>query len=257
MQGIFTNSVKTAFFTILFLFIGLFIFTKLAGPIPFFVNSIQTTKSSFFYVQGEGEATAVPNTAQFSVGVTKTAANVLDAQNQVNTIISKIQTELKALGVEEKNIKTTNYSVTPQYDFAGGRQSTNGYTVTANLDIKVTPADKANKALDLATAAGANLVGSMQFVLDDETKKKVTQQAREEAIKNAKEKAQSLASAAGISLGKIIDVQETSFDPDPRFGYGGVQMDAKTELAAPQPVSSVSPGESIITSSVSLSYETR
>ncbi len=239
--------------SIVVFFLALFVYTKLAGPIPFSVNSVTTTKQNLFQSQGTGKVTAIPNTAEISFGVTKTAPTVADAQNQVNTATQNILTSLKNLGVDTKDITTTDYSVNPQYNFNTGGQTITGYTVTQNIDVKLSPIEKANKAVDVATADGANLVGGISFTVDDATQKSLTDKARKMAVEDAKQKAQSLADAAGIKLGRIIDVQETTDQPIIRplvmnMAAGSAKSDAvQTQLPA---------GQSIITSSVTISYET-
>lgn len=246
------KELKTPLLTILLIFIGFLVYTKLFGPIPFSVNSIQTTKTNIFHVEGTGKATEVPNTALLSLGVTKTASTVLDAQKQTNSAAEKIINDLKSLGIEDKNIKTTNYSVNPEYNYSVGRQNITGYTVTQNLEVRIKPIDKANQAIDKATADGANLVGGVSFVLDDKAEKDLEDKARLEAVKNAKEKAESLSSAAGIKLGKIVDVQESFTQPAPlRVGLGGTVNAEKVESPT-----NFTPGENTITITVSLSYET-
>ncbi len=247
------RDLRIPFFTILFIFLSFFIFTKIFGPLPFSVNSITTTKTNLFTVSGTGEATAVPDTALVSLGVNKEAPTVETAQNQVNQIINKITDDLKKIGVEEKNIKTTNYSVNPNYDFSTGKQIANGYTVSANIEIKTKPVEKANQAIDIATKDGATQVGRVQFVLNDDTQKKLEDQARIAAIKEAKTKAQSLANAAGIHLGKIVDVQENGNTPQPIFRT--MALDKGAGQAAPPPTE-LSAGENKISVTVSLSYET-
>src|SRR5687768_14574528 len=145
------NSLKTSLFTVLFIFIGLFLFTKLAGPLPFSVTTVTTTKDSLFTAEGTGEATGIPDTALVSFGVMKEAATVEAAKTQVNDVMNTIVNELKKLGVEEKNIKTVNYSVNPNYDYANGRQTLRGYQVSADVQAKLKPVEQANKALDIAT----------------------------------------------------------------------------------------------------------
>lgn len=236
---------------IIFIFLGLFLYTKLVGPIPFSVNSIQTTKANLFNVSGQGKVTGIPDTAQLSLGVTKTASTVADAQEQVNTAANKIIADLKNLGIAEKNIKTTNYSVNPNYDFTrGGTQNITGYTVTQNLEINISPIDIANKAIDAATADGANLVGGINFTFNDKTKKDLENKARTEAVKEAREKAQRLAGATGIRFGKIVDVQESgSFEP-PIFRTQSLEVGKGTADT------SLQPGENSITINITLSYET-
>lgn len=241
--------VLTVFISLL-LFFG---FVKFLGPIPFSVNSISTMKSDSFTVQGVGEATGIPETAQFSVGVTKTATTVEVAQEQTNTAMNTIIEELKKLGIEEKDIKTSNYNVNPNIDFQSGTQRTTGYTVSANLDVTIRDTDKANQALDAATKSGANVVNGVNFVLSDEDKQKLEEEARKEAIKNAKEKAESIANDVGIKLGKIINVAINQDSPVMPF-------DAKLETAnvarGGGTDTQLQPGENKVTVTVSLSYET-
>lgn len=235
---------------ILFFFLCLFVYTKLAGPIPFFVNSVQTTKTDTFQVSGDGNVTAVPNTATISFGVTKQAATVADAQNQTNTVINSIMNKLKGLGVNTKNIKTTDYSVNPNYSL-GDSQTISGYTVTQTVEVKIDPLDKVNKTLDTITAAGANLVGQVSFGFDDTTQQKLEDEARADAVETAKAKADSLAKAAGIHLGSIINVTENPTTPGP------IVFNAAAKLATgdtTQP-SQVTPGENTVTTTVTLSYQ--
>lgn len=245
------NDLKTPFFTVLFIFVGLVLYATFFGAIPFSVNSVTTAKSQPFQATGTGKATAVPNTALVSLGVTTTTNTVLDAQNQTNAAVNKLIDDLKKLGVEEKNIKTTNYSVFPVTDFSGRTQRTTGYTVTQNLEVKVTPIDQANRVVDTATADGANIVGGITFVLDDQTQKKLEDNARKEAVKNAKEKAESLANAAGIRLGRIIDVQE-SFVGKP-IPLRALSVEDSTQPSTP---TTLTPGENTVEITVTLSFET-
>lgn len=238
--------------TVLFIFVCLFGFFKLFGPIPFFVQNVTTTKETLFSVDGKGEVTVIPDTAKVSLGVTKTTLTVQDAQNQVNTIANKITEDIKNLGIKVKDIKTTNYSVNPQYDYRDGKEKITGYSVSTNLEVKLQPIDKANDAIDLATKDGANQVGGIQFIVDDAKQKELEKEARTKAIADAKEKAKSLADAAGIKLGRIVDVKENAQNNYPYPVMKSMAADtsgggAQTEL---------NPGENKITSTVTLSYET-
>lgn len=246
---------RTALLTVLAIFLVFFLYTTFAGPIPFSVQSLQTTKTTLFSVTGTGEITAIPNTAYLTIGVTKTSSTVTDAQSQVNQVANKIITDLKEIGIEEKNIKTTNYSLNPNYDYRSNKQTITGYTATQNLQVKVTPIDKANKAIDLATADGANITGGINFDLDDKTKKDTENKAREAAVKDAKEKAQSLAKTSGIRLGKIVNVEENTSYPRPvAFNKALSSAGSAPEMALDQ--TSITPGQNTITSTVTISYET-
>lgn len=242
---------RISIISILFAFICLFIFFKLFGPIPFFVQNVNTTKESLFTVDGVGEATAIPDTAMISFGVTKTASTVESAKNQVNEIANKITQDLKNLGVDVKDIKSTNYSVNPQYDYSGGAQRLTGYIVDTNMQVRLQPIDKANQAIDITTKDGATSVGGVQFIVNKAKEKDLINEARKKAIAQAKEKAQSLAGAAGMRLGRIVDIKENSQNyPSP----APILMSAE-KAGGGQPTQ-LNPGENKITLTITLSYET-
>jgi len=90
------------------------------------------------------------------------------------------------------------------------------------MEIKVKPIDKANKVVDAATADSANLVGGINFTFSDSLQKSLEQQATQQAVNDAKDKAQNLAGAAGIGLGKIVNVVENSNQPSPLMMTAGV-----------------------------------
>ncbi len=245
------SSLKTPLITVLFIFLSLFFYIKVAGPLPLSVNSVITAKNNLFSVQGTGKATAIPDTALISLGITKTATSITEAQNQTNRIANKILDDLKKLGIEDKNIKTTNYSVYPNYDYTSRGQKPNGYTVTENIEVKIKPIEKVNQAIDSTTADGANIVGGVSFVLDDAVKKDIEEKARKEAVANAKEKAESLSNAAGIRLGKIIDVQESSAGVPVLLRTMAVGGDTEQKSDT-----NITPGENTVEITVTLSYET-
>lgn len=246
------NRIPSSIITAFFIFVFFYLFAKIFGPIPFSIDSVTTTKTDLFTVQGVGEATGTPDTAMISVGVTKEATTVEQAQNQVNTIATKITDDIKKLGVDVKDIKTTNYNVSPNYDYTSGKQTENGFIVSENLEIKLKPVEKANLAIDAATKDGANVVGGITFVLDDVAQQKLEDQARKQAIQKAKTKAQSIANSAGIRLGRIVNIQEDNGVQNPipytaKMSAEGLGGGVPTQL---------SPGQNTVNSTVTLSYET-
>lgn len=233
-------------------FVLLFAYTKFIGPIQFGVNSVNSTKTDSFQVQGTGKAAGAPDRAVVTIGVTNDGTSVADAQEKTNQTADKIITALKNLGVAEKDIKTVNYSVTPNFDYSTSRK-TGTYTVAENLEVKV-PIEKTNQAIDLSTASGANVIGNVTFTLSDDKERTVENQAREEAVKIAKDKADGLAKASGIKLGKIINVSENLSGGRPM----PVMMDAKLSVSNAQPSTPtvVSPGEANVEITVTLTYDT-
>ncbi len=267
----FYNEFKTPIVIITLLFAAFFIYTKFVGPIPFYINSVSTTKTDLFTSNGEGSASAIPDTASVSLGITKQSTTVSDAQNKTNTATKKIIDNIKKLGIAEKDIKTTNYSVNPNYGSNIRPLQSNGaeiapmmypirddgnniigYTVTQNLEIKVKPIDKVNEVIDASTKSGANLVGGVNFTFSDGLRKSLENKARKEAVDNAKAKAKSLAGAAGVRLGKVVNVIENS-----NFPYYPMALKAEAGQSGDQPApSNVTPGENEVIINVIIYYET-
>ncbi|MBI3984590.1 MAG: SIMPL domain-containing protein [Candidatus Levybacteria bacterium] len=258
----FYEQFKTPIVTVVLIFLGFAIYTTLLGPIPFSINSVNTTKTDLFSASGNGEETAVPDTASISIGVTKEATTVEQAQNQVNGISSKLISDIKKLGVQDKDIKTTNYSVNPNYGSGGPQplmmpetgssERITGYTVTQNIEIKVKPLGKVNTVVDTATNDGANLVGGVYFTFSDDVLKELERKATIKAVSQAKEKAQVLANASGIRLGKIVNVVSSSNQP-----YFARDMALSNEKTVnPSQPTTITPGESKVTIGVTIYYET-
>ncbi len=242
-------------------FLALFLYTKLTGPIPFYVNSVVTQKQDLFSAEGTGEIFSVPDTAIVNAGVTSSGATVAEAQGKINSASKKVIEAIKKIGIGEKDIKTTNYSIYPNYGVSrpivpleentiiDNSNQIIGYTASQNLEIKVRDIEKANAVVDAAAGNGANVLGNVSFGFTDEKLAKLENDARKEAVKNAKERAESLADAAGLRLGKVINVFESS---SPITNYRALTSD---KAQGGQPETEVTPGENSVVISVTISYE--
>ena len=246
---IIAQKVLPAFLLIILSFVTLFGYTRLLGPIPFSVRSVTTNKNDVFSVTGEGEAVVKPDIVLVNVGIEASGNSVTQVQNQINATISKVAASLKELGVNEKDLKTTNYNISPAYDWNSGRQRIIGYNASTNLSVKVRDIDKINEVIDAATANGANQVGNITFDVDDKTK--AEEEARKQAVDEAKKKAVEAARIAGFKLGKIINYSEGRNDlPQPVL----LRESANVGMGGGAPTE-VQPGSSEIKIFVTLSYE--
>lgn len=230
-------------------FILLFSFTKIFGPILFSVNSVTTTKSTTFDVTGEGKITASPDIALVTVGILANGQTVKQAQDQINSVINKVSDAIKKLGVDPKDIKTTNYNINPlRGDFVNGPAKITGYEASTNLSIKVRELDKANSVIDTATISGANQVGGISFDVDNYAK--FENEARIKAVEEAKKKAADASKIAGFKLGRIINYSENSGGISP-LSYRAMAVEKNIGGVPTQ----VEPGSNEITVTVTLSFE--
>jgi len=234
---------------IIVFFIALFAYTKLAGPIPFTVNQVTTTKTDTFTVTGEGKVTVPPDIAVVSAGVQAQAGTVKLVQDQLNTSINAVTAAVKKAGVADKDIQTAGYNINPMYDYGAGTPRITGYQASTNLTIKVRAIDNANAVIDAATAAGTNQIGGITFDVDDKTK--AQNEARVLAVNDAKTKAVNAAKIAGFSLGKIINYSE-DFGNAPRPVPMLATADKGLGAGAPTQIET---GTNEIAVTVSLSYQ--
>lgn len=244
-----TSKIFSPLVVIAVFFISLFLYTRLAGPIPFSVNSVTTTKTDFFAVTGEGKTVVRPDIALVNVGVQTNSSSVQQVQNNLNSNINEVTKALKALGIDEKDIKTTGYGIHPSYDWTSGRQRITGYSANTNLSIKVRNIDKVNEVIDTATSKGANVVGNVSFDVDDRAK--AEDEARKEAVKEAKRKAEEAARAAGFRLGKIVSYSENQGDYPKPIGYDSTRL----ESLAKEAPTDIQTGSTEIKITVTLGYE--
>ncbi|MFH0936764.1 MAG: SIMPL domain-containing protein [Candidatus Daviesbacteria bacterium] len=233
---------------ITFFFVALLVYTKMIGPIPFSLNSINTNKSDSFNVIGEGSVAVAPDIALLSVGITANASTVKAVQDEINSKINQVSESIKKLGIDSKDIKTSNYSVHPNIDYNSGNQKIVGYGGSTNLSIKIRDLEKVNQVIDTATATGANQVAGITFDVDDKTK--AESEARQKAVTEAKKKAEDASKIAGFSLGRMINYSE-NFNGYPR----PILMESKAVGALDSSPTSVEPGSSEIKVIVTLSYE--
>jgi hypothetical protein len=238
---------------ILIFFVLLFIFSKWGPSIPFSVLS--QSKGEPMVVTGEGKSTAIPDIAKVSAGIQDSGTTLVQVQNSANKKSQSLVAALKKSGIEEKDIKTTSYNISPESDYQANPPRITGYQVSINYEVTVRNIEKINDVLTTVTGGGANLVGGVSFDLSDDAKLKAMDAARQDAVKEAKENAKSLAKASGISLGRIINVSE-SFGSAPRPLY--MTADKAVGLGGGVPETpNIQPGTTEINITISLSYELR
>ena len=222
------------------------------------------TATNTISVNGEGDVFAIPDTATFSVTVQEKAKQVKDAQDAASKKGNDIIAYLKQGGVEDKDIQTTDYSVSPQYEWSQGvcpqgasycppgKQVLTGFQVSQTLTVKVRDTKKAGELLSGVGSRGATQVSGLSFTVADEESLKA--QARGKAIAQAKGKAEVLAKSLGVSLVRVVGFNEN--------GGGGPIYYAKASMAMGMGgAESVAPeipvGQNKIVSNVSVTYEVR
>ncbi len=159
-------------------------------------------------VQGKGEVFAVPDIATFSFSITEEGKDVTEANNKSSTKTNAVMKYLKEVGIEQKDIKTTDYSANPKYDYTqivcikypcpSSSPKLIGYEVSQTISVKVRNTDKAGDILSKVGALGVTNISGLTFTIDDSEALKA--EARSKAIEDAKTKAGALVKELGVRI---------------------------------------------------------
>lgn len=228
-------------------------------------RSIEPSSFRSFSVSGEGEVVAVPDVAEFSFSVITQGGTNIAGLQETNTERTNAAIDfVKSQGVDAKDIKTGRYNLEPRYQYFScpprplGSEvepcpppEIVGYTITQSVLVKVRDFAKIGDILGGVVDAGANSVSQLNFTIDDP--QEVQNQAREEAIEQAKAKAKSIAKAAGFGLGRLLSISESGGVPPPIFLRESVLGAGDAAVSVPK----IEPGSQDVTINVTLTYEIR
>lgn len=175
-------------------------------------------------VSGQGTATGVPDVAVLTLGVQVQEDTVSLARERAAAAMDAMIASLRDGGVAEEDVQTTRFSVQPNFDFQNGEQILRGYIVENTVTARIRSIDDTGDLIDGALEVGGNLarVQELRFTIDDPSA--LEDEARQAAMADAQAKAQTLADAAGVDLGKPRAISESggalpvAFDEARAFG---------------------------------------
>lgn len=183
-------------------------------------------------VSATGTVSVEPDVARISAGVITEADTAKDAIARNSTVMAKLIDGLKAAGIAAKDIQTSALNVEPRYTQPkDGRPATiNGYRVVNQVRLTVRDVKRLGDLLDQAITLGANQINSIAFdVADAETLK---DDARRQAMENARRRGELYAKAAGGQLGPVLRIAESVGDLQPLAPTGRMAMRASVPIEA-------------------------
>jgi len=233
-------------------------------------RAIDPTSLRSFSVTGEGKVVAIPDVAQFTFSIiTEGGVDIAKLQKDNTDKANEAIDLIKASGVEDKDIKTQGYNIEPRYQYynCGVRPLYSsgtypeqepcppseivGYTIRQTVLVKVRDFSKTGDILSGIVKSGANDISSLNFTIDNQ--KGIEKEARDKAIKEAREKAKDIAKAAKFKIGDIISISEGYSTPFARFSE--VSMMGAKDSSALAPI--IEPGSQEIIVNVTVQYEIR
>ncbi|MDA1334807.1 MAG: SIMPL domain-containing protein [bacterium] len=203
-------------------------------------------------ISGEGSVFAKPDVGEITITIFKEAQDPEVVTRLASVASDDVVNFLNDKGIKEEDIKTIGYSLSPRYDYTRSNgQVLKGWQVRQSLRVKIRHLDDSGDIIAGATENGAHEISSLSFTIDEPDT--LEREAREEAIKDAREKAEALASDLGVRLGRIVGFSEG--------GRGGIYyaeksyatLDSVGGNAIPSP--SIPVGENEITSNVTIIFE--
>jgi hypothetical protein len=210
-------------------------------------------------VSGTGDIYAKPDLSIVDFSVITDATTVAKAMDDNTAKMNAIIDFMKQQGIEDKDLKTINFNISPLYEFykAGtcippcptGKRVLTGYEVTQSLQVKIRDMAKIGDIIQGGTDKGANQVGDLQFTIDKEDELK--KQAREQAIAEAKTKAGELASQLGVKLTRIVNFNESGIFPY----YSAMKEAAPAGMGGGGTPPQIETGENKIEVTVNITYQ--
>ena len=209
--------------------------------------ALQRENDDTITVTGKAGMEATPDIAQVTIGVSS-RANTPQAARQDNAqAMNATLDAILALGIEEKDIQTSNMNM---YNTYGDYGTVTGYRMSTDLTITVRDITKAGEVVDAAIAAGSNELGGVKYLVSN--RDELYNQALSDAVELARQKAEDLAAAAGKQVGMVKQITETSDAATTRRTY---DMNADTGGASAERLKTViQPGSTSIDAEVQVIF---
>ncbi len=199
-------------------------------------------------VSGSGQISVMPDTAVVTLGVEINNVELEAAQTEAAQRMEAIIAAMKAAGIAEADITTSNYNVWVNADYEKPDQPITGYHVSHTVTVKVRDINQTGTIVETGIEAGANTVQGVYFTVEDPGT--AVSQARERAIEDARTKAEDLARLTGVTIGQVVSINEYSYAPYPMPMAERAAMDSAAGAVAPP----INPGESTISVQVEVSW---
>ena len=252
-----SNGIGLAVVAVAALAVGLVAGPVLAGvtaPHPYAAPSSaaagDTTPEHTVTVGGDGKVTVTPDLAHVQLGVEIERPTAKAARDAAATAMTGVVDALKKLGIADKDIQTTQVSLTAVYDYpTNASAKLRGYQLTNQVAVTVRDLSKLSDVVDDAVAAGATTVNGISFDVADRTA--LEAQAREAAAKDARAKADVYAKSLGLGIIGVSSVNESVSTPVWYAPYANMAAGAATDKAASTPVQA---GSTDVTITVQVSF---
>jgi len=214
-------------------------------------NSLYPSRT--IVISGDGKATVTPDIAKLSFSVVSEGPDPTALQSDNSKKMTAAINFVKEKGIDAKDIKTTNYNLSPRYEYDETKRQSfiTGYTLTQTVSVKVRDLGKVAEILGGLSSLGINNIGSVSFEVDEPDR--YLAEARVEAFGKANKKALEMASLNGVRIKRVVNFSE--YQSGPIYPYRSLELAGKGGGDVVLPVPPIEPGTEEITIQVSVTYE--
>ncbi|MDP3989035.1 MAG: SIMPL domain-containing protein [bacterium] len=217
-------------------------------------------------ITGEAERFVIPDAAQFNFSIIEEAKTFAEAQDAATKKVNEAIAYLEDAGVSRSDIKTTNYSINPRYEYRSeavsfctssycppstGSRNLVGYEVNQTIQVKTKKLDEVGELVSGIGERGASTVSSVSFTVED--KDSILEDIRDEAIADSRSEAKRVARALGTSLGRVVSYNSQGYSPYARAELSYAAYDDSAEISSPD----IPAGENRLSATVVVTYELR
>ncbi len=195
------------------------------------------TSQSGIHVTGESSVSLEPDLVLLNVGVESTESTVTEARQNAASAMNNIHSVLKSQNIENKDIKTKYFNISPQYEYQEilkdqiviGKQVLVGYKVTNSASVRIRELNSVGTIIDKVTTAGGDVtrINGISFTIEDQ--KPIMTKLRKEAVTDAMNKAQQFAELTGVMLGHLLFITENN-NRTPMFNEGAFARSAFSDM---------------------------
>jgi uncharacterized protein YggE len=222
------------------------VLASLAAPALAETAATETVPPAMISVTGEATVTVAPDVAQIDGGVISDAKTAREASDANNTAMGKVLLALKGAGIEARDFQTSRLSLQPQSaPNRSGPSAIVGYRASNRVTVRLRDITKVAAVIDTLVAAGANDIGGINFMVSNASK--LLDDARAQAVADARRKADIYAKAAGVTLGAPLSISEEG-------APGPVLYRAKLATAGMAVSAPVAQGEETLQVTISVSW---
>ncbi|MCW1410045.1 SIMPL domain-containing protein [Rhizobium sp. 1AS11] len=208
----------------------------LAAAAPAFAQEAKP-REPVISVTGDGESSVAPDMAIVNLAVVKQAKTAREALDENNKAMNDVLAALKSGGIAERDLQTSGFSIQPQYNYPqpvdGQQQQPQliGYQTINSVTVRLRDLAKLGAVIDQSVTLGINQGGEIQFTNDKPDA--AIEEARKAAVADAVKRAKTLSEAAGVKLGRILEINENVPRAMPQPVYRATMMKEASDTAVP------------------------